>query len=141
MKALAAPAAGVASFRASRRRGTLCRRRKRSGWIGAVLLSVPSIGIQSGNKATHIVLGQEVKRTEELVVVKLKALCRLKPLQVLRVRWWLWHLLRAALGLVLSMRILRGDSRTPPAATVVAVGAVRSMRRDGRVVWHPVVVV
>lgn len=38
------------------------------------------------------------------------------------------------------MRILRGDSRAPPAATVVAVRVVRRMRRDGRVVRHAVVV-
>jgi hypothetical protein len=38
------------------------------------------------------------------------------------------------------VRILRGDSRAPPAAAVVAVRVVRRMRRDGRVVRHAVVV-
>jgi hypothetical protein len=38
------------------------------------------------------------------------------------------------------VRILRGDSRAPPAAAVVAVRVVRRMRRDGRVVRYAVVV-
>lgn len=38
------------------------------------------------------------------------------------------------------MRILGGDSGASATATVVAVGAVRRMRRDGRVVRDAVVV-
>lgn len=107
-------------------------------------LGMLSVGLEtswSGNEATHVILGQEVEGTKELVVVKLEALRRLETLQVLRVRWRLRHLLGAALRLVLPVRILRRDPRTPPAATVVAMGAVRRMRRDGRVVRNAVVVV
>lgn len=70
----------------------------------------------------EIILGQQMKRAEELVVVKLEALRRLESLDVLGVRRGLRHLFRAPLRLVLPMRILRGDARTSPAATVVGVG-------------------
>jgi hypothetical protein len=38
------------------------------------------------------------------------------------------------------VRILRRDSRAPPAATVVAVRVVRRMRRDGIVLRHSILV-
>jgi len=89
----------------------------------------------------EVIFSQEVERAEELVVVKLEALRRLHALQVLRVRRWLGDdFLNVALRLELPVRILRGDSRASPAATVVAVGVVRRMRRDGRVVRNAVVV-
>jgi len=88
-----------------------------------------------------VIFSQEVEGAEELVVVKLEALRCLHTLQVLRVRRWLGDdFLNVALRLELPVRILRGDSRAPPAATVVAVGVVRRMRRNGRVVRHSIVV-
>ena len=90
---------------------------------------------------TYVVLSQEVEGAKELVVVELEALRSLHALQVLRVRRRLGcDLLDVALRLELPVRILRGDSRASPAATVVAVGVVRRMRRDGRVVRNAVVV-
>ena len=90
---------------------------------------------------TYVVLSQEVEGTEELIIVELEALRGLHALQVFRVRWGLGcDLLDVALRLELPVRILRGNSRAPPAATVVAVRVVRRMRRDGRVVRHAVVV-
>lgn len=89
----------------------------------------------------EVIFGQEVERAEELVVVKFEALRCFHALQVLRVRRWLGDdFLNVALRLELPVRILRGDSRAPPAATVVAVGVVRRMRRNGRVVRHSIVV-
>jgi hypothetical protein len=91
---------------------------------------------------TYVIFSQEVEGAEELVVVKLEALRRLHALQVLRVRRWLGDdFLDVALRLELPVRILRGDSRASPAATVVAVGVVRRMRRDRRVVLRNSVVV
>lgn len=90
---------------------------------------------------TYVILCQEVEGTEELVVVEFEALRGLHALEVLRVRRRLGcDLLDVALRLELPVRILRGDSRAPPAATVVAVRVVRRMRRDGRIVRHAVVV-
>jgi hypothetical protein len=90
----------------------------------------------------EVVLSQEVEGTEKLVVVEFEALRGLHALQVLRVRGGLrYDLLDVALRLELPVRILRGDSRAPPAATVVAVRVVRRMRRDGRVVLRNSVVV
>lgn len=90
---------------------------------------------------TYVVLSQEVEGAKELVVVELEALRSLHALQVLGIRRGLGcDLLDIALRLELPMRILRGDSRAPPAATVVAVRVVRRMRRDGRVVRDPIVV-
>jgi len=90
----------------------------------------------------EVIFGQEVERAEELVVVKFEALRCFHALQVLRVRRWLGDdFLNVALRLELPVRILRGDSRAPPAATVVAVRVVRRMRRDGRVVLRNSVVV
>lgn len=78
---------------------------------------------------------------EELVVVKLETLGRFHALQVLGVCWRLGNdLLDVALSLELPVRILGGDSGASATATVVAVGAVRRMRRDGRVVRDTVVV-
>jgi hypothetical protein len=91
---------------------------------------------------TYVIFSQEVEGAEELVVVKLEALRCLHALQVLRVRRWLGDdFLDVALRLELPVRILRGDSRASPAATVMAVGVVRRMRRDGRVVLRNSVVV
>lgn len=93
------------------------------------------------DRRTHIILSQEVEGAEELIVVKLEALSRFHALQILGVRGRLrCDLLDAALGLEMPMRILRGDSRAPAAATVVAVRVVRRMRRDGRVVRDAIVV-
>ena len=91
---------------------------------------------------TYVVLSQEVEGAEELVVVELEALRGLHALQVLRVRRWLGNdFFDVALRLELPVRILRGDSRAPPATTVVAVRVVRRMRRDGRIVLRYAIVV
>ena len=73
----------------------------------------------------YIVLGQEVERAENLVVVELEALGRLQTAQVVRVHGCLGHLLGAPLCFVPSLRILRGDARAPPAAAGVVVVRVR----------------
>lgn len=100
-----------------------------------------AVGSGGGVDGLQVVLGQEVEGAEELVVVKLEALGGLHALQVLGVRGRLRDdLLDAALSLELAVRILRRNSRAPPAATVVAVGVVRRMGGDGRVVRHPVMI-
>jgi hypothetical protein len=75
---------------------------------------------------TYIVLGQEVEGTEELIVIKLETLGRLQSLQVVDVCRRLWDLLGTALCLVVSVRILRRDPRTPAATSMVVVW----VRRD-----------
>lgn len=82
-----------------------------------------------------------MERTEDLIVVELEAFGGLKALQVLDMRWRLrhlhLHLLGAALRLVLAVGILRVDSRSSTAATVVAMG----VRHDvGGVVRSSIVV-
>lgn len=78
---------------------------------------------------------------EDLVVIELEALGRFEPLHVFRVRRWLGHLFRTPLGLVLPLRILRGDPRTPAAAAMMAVvlmggGIWEIMRRAVVVAGH-----
>lgn len=86
---------------------------------------------------TYVVLGQEVEGTEDFVVIKLEALRRFQPRQVLGVRGCLGHLLHRSLRFVVPMRILGGDSRTPAASAMMVV----VVRRDvGVVVWSAVAV-
>lgn len=77
---------------------------------------------------------------EDLVVIELEALRRFEPLHVFRVRRWLGHLFRTPLGLVLPLRILGGDPRTPAAAAMMAVvlmgGIWEIMRRAVVVAGH-----
>jgi len=68
-----------------------------------------------------IVLGQEVERAEDLVIIELEALCGLEHPQVVRVCRHLGHLLGTPLRLELPVRILRGDARTSSTPAVVAV--------------------
>lgn len=90
---------------------------------------------------TYIILGQEVKGAKHFVVVKLEALGGLEALQVVAVhRRGFGHLLGTPLGLVLPVRILRGDSRPSSGAAMVAVRVRRVRWHGGSVVLRAVVV-
>ena len=87
---------------------------------------IGEISTRTGRKLdgdlTYIILGQEVEGTKDLIVVKFEALGGLQVSSVIGVWGHFEHLLRLPSGPVLSMRILRLDSRTSATATVMTVG-------------------
>lgn len=81
---------------------------------------------------TYIILGQEMERTENFVVLKFEALCSLEVPQICAVLGILRYRLRAALRLelLLALSILRRrDARASAGSTMVVVG-VGGMRAD-----------
>lgn len=89
-------------------------------------------------KRTYIILGQEIERTENFIVVKLEALGSLQDAHIIRVCRDFQDLFRAPLRLELSLRILGRNSRASATPGVVAVRVMR--RRRSRVLRYRVVI-
>jgi len=86
-----------------------------------------TVGRRGGVYRLEVILSQEVKRTENLIVVELEALGGLELLEILEMGQVLGCLLGTPLCFVLAVCVLRRDSRTTAAAPVVSMAVRRSI--------------
>jgi len=86
-----------------------------------------TVGRRGGVYRLKVILSQEVERTEDLIIVELKALGCLEFLKILEMGQVLGGLLGTPLGFVLAVCVLRRDSRTTAAAPVVSMAVRRSI--------------